>query len=47
MELNTDELLYLIGLINQHLEDNKFTLTPSEMTFRFDIKQKLSAVMRK
>ena len=47
MELNTEELFYVIGLVNQHLEDNKFTFTSSEITFRFDLKQKLSTEVKR
>ena len=47
MELNTEELFYLIGLVNQHLEDNKFTFASSEMTFRFDLKQKLNTEVKR
>ena len=41
IELTTEEAFYLIGLIDQQLEDCKFTLTNGEMGFRFNIKTKL------
>lgn len=43
MELTNDEIWYLLGLINQQLEDCKWTLTSKEFNWRFDLKSKLQA----
>jgi len=47
MELTNDEIFYLRGLIDQQLEDCKFTLTSKEFEFRFNLKQKIMAQVTK
>lgn len=46
MELTHEEIFYLEGLINQQLEDCKWTLTSKEFTFRYDLKGKIKEKMR-
>ena len=40
--LTREENFYLQGLINQQLEDCKWTLIETEYEFRYNIKQKLA-----
>ena len=47
MELTNDEIFYLRGLIDQQLEDCKFTLTGKEFEFRFNLRQKIMTQVTK
>ena len=47
MELTNEEIFYLEGLINQQLEDCKWTLTQSEFNFRFNLKSKIRSQLTK
>ena len=47
MGLTQEEVFYLEGLINQQLEDCKWTLTSKEFTWRFDLKQKIKGELKK
>ena len=47
MELANDEIFYLRGLIDQQLEDCKFTLTGKEFEFRFNLRQKIMTQVTK
>ena len=41
MKLTNEEIFYLEGMINQQLEDYKWTLTSLEVRWRFDLKSKI------
>ena len=47
MDLTSEEIFYLEGLINQQLEDCKWTLTSKEFTFRYNLKSKIKNELKK